>query len=59
MNFIEARVSTGEYHFASDYLGDLIRHYREATELLLIDGLESGTARPLAMNALKKMVQAL
>ena len=57
--FIEARVSTGEYQNASDYLRDLIRHDREATELLLIDGLESGTARPLDMTDLKKMAQAL
>ena len=57
--FIEARVSTGEYQSASDYLRDLIRHDREKTEQLLVDGLESGTARPLNINALKKRAQTL
>lgn len=57
--FIEARISTGEYQSASDYLRDLIRHDREETELLLVDGIESGTARHLDMAALKKRAQAL
>jgi antitoxin ParD1/3/4 len=57
--FIEARVSTGQYQSASDYLRDLIRHDREETELLLVEGLESGAARPLDMAALKKRGQAL
>lgn len=57
--FIEARVSTGQYQSASDYLRDLIRHDREETELLLVEGLESGAARPLDMTALKKRGQAL
>jgi len=57
--FIESRVSTGEYQSASDYLRDLIRHDREETERLLVEGLESGTARPLDMAALKKKAKAL
>lgn len=56
--FIEARVSTGEYQSASDYLRDLIRHDREETERLLVEGLESGTARPLDMATLRKRAQA-
>jgi len=57
--FIETRVNTGEYQSASDYLRDLIRHDREETELLLIDGLESGTARPLDISALQRKAKAL
>ena len=57
--FIEARVSMGEYQSASDYLRDLIRHDREETERLLVEGVESGTARPLDMAELKKRAQAL
>jgi antitoxin ParD1/3/4 len=57
--FIEARISMGEYQSASDYLCDLIRHDREETERLLVEGLESGTARPLDMAELKKRAQAL
>ena len=57
--FIEARVSTGEYQSASDYLRDLIRHDRDETERLLVEGLESGKVRPLDMVALKKRAQAL
>jgi antitoxin ParD1/3/4 len=57
--FIEARVSTGEYQSASDYLRDLIRHDREETERLLVEGLESGTARPLDMTTLRKKAQTL
>ena len=53
--FIEARVSTGEYQSASDYLRDLIRHDREETERLLVEGLESGTTWPLDMAALRKI----
>jgi antitoxin ParD1/3/4 len=57
--FIEARASTGEYQSASDYLRDLIRHDREKTERLLVEGLESGTARPLDMATSRKKAQAL
>lgn len=57
--YIESRVSTGEYQSASDYLRDLIRHDRAETERLLAEGLESGTARPLDMAALKKRAQAV
>jgi antitoxin ParD1/3/4 len=57
--FIEARVSTGEYQSASDYLRDLIRHDREKTELLLVEGLESGSAQPLDMATLRKRAEAL
>lgn len=57
--FIESRVSTGEYQSASDYLRDLIRHDREETERLLVEGLESGTARPLDMATLRKKAQTL
>ena len=56
--FIETRVNTGEYQSASDYLRDLIRHDREETELLLIDGLESGKARPLDISALQRKAKA-
>lgn len=57
--FIEARVSMGEYQSASDYLRDLIRHDREETERLLVEGLENGTARPLDMTALRKRAHTL
>ena len=57
--FIESRVNTGEYQSASDYLRDLIRHDREETERLLVEGLESGTARSLDMATLRKKAQAL
>jgi antitoxin ParD1/3/4 len=57
--FIEARVSTGEYQSASDYLRDLIKHDREETERLLVEGLESGIARPLDMATLRSKAQAL
>jgi antitoxin ParD1/3/4 len=57
--FIEARVRMGEYQSASGYLCDLIGHDREETEWLLVEGLESGTARPLDMTELKKRAQAL
>lgn len=57
--YIEARISTGEYQSVSDYLRDLIRHDREETERLLVDGLESGTVRHLDMSVLKKRAQAL
>lgn len=55
--FIEARVKTGEYQSASDYLRDLIRHDREETELLLLQGLESGPSQPLNMTSLHKKAQ--
>ena len=57
--FIEARVSMGEYQSASDYLRDLIRHDREETERLLMDGLDSGTSTPLDMQALQKKAKGL
>jgi antitoxin ParD1/3/4 len=57
--FIEARVSTGEYQSASDYLRDLIRHDREETELLLMDGLERGKSRPLDIYALQRKAKTL
>lgn len=57
--FIEARVNTGEYQSASDYLRDLIRHDREETEQYLIDGLESGNSKPLDMSTLQKKAKEL
>ena len=57
--YIEARVNTGEYQSASDYLRDLIRHDREETERLLVEGLDSGPARPLNMASLQKTAEAL
>lgn len=57
--FIEARVKTGEYQSASDYLRDLIRHDREEIDRLLLEGLESGKATPLDMSALQMKAQTL
>ena len=57
--FIETRISMGEYQSASDYLRDLIRHDREETEQLLMDGINSGTSRPLDMSVLRKKAQSL
>jgi antitoxin ParD1/3/4 len=57
--FIEARVNTGEYQSASDYLRDLIRHDHEKIDQLLIEGIESGKAVPLDMSALQKRALAL
>ena len=57
--YIEARVNTGEYQSASDYLRDLIRHDREETERLLVEGLDSGPTRPLNMVSLQKTAEAL
>ena len=57
--YIEARVNTGEYQSASDYLRDLIRHDREETERLLVEGLDSGPARPLNMASLQKTAEAV
>jgi len=56
--FIEARVQTGEYQSASDYLRDLIRHDREETERFLVEGLESGPSQPLNMATLQKKAEA-
>lgn len=56
--YIEARVNTGEYQSASDYLRDLIRHDREETERLLVEGLDSGPTRPLNMARLQKTAEA-
>jgi antitoxin ParD1/3/4 len=49
----------GEYQSAIDYFRDLIKHDLEETERLLVEGVESGTARPLDMVELKKRVQTL
>jgi antitoxin ParD1/3/4 len=57
--YIEARVNTGEYQSASDYLRDLIRHDREETERLLVEGLDSGPTRPLNMASLQKKAEAV
>ena len=57
--YIEARVNTGEYQSASDYLRDLIRHDRDETERLLVEGLDSGPTRPLNMASLHKTAEAL
>ena len=57
--FIEARVKTGEYQSASDYLRDLIRHDHEEMNRLLMEGIESGKATPLDMPALQKKAAAL
>ena len=57
--FIEARVNTGEYQNASDYLRDLIRHDHEEIDRLLTEGIESGQATPLDMSALQKKASAL
>ena len=57
--FIEIRVSMGEYQSASDYLRDLIRHDHEETEQRLMEGINSGTSKPLNMAALKKKAQSL
>jgi len=57
--FIEARVNTGEYQSASDYLRDLIRHDHEEIDQLLIEGIESGKTVPLDMSALQKKALAL
>ena len=56
--FIEARVRTGEYQSASDYLRDLIRHDREETKQLLVENLDSGPPCPLSMAALQKKAEA-
>ncbi len=52
--FIETRVRMGEYQSASDYLRDLIRHDHEETEKLLMEGIDSGPAKPFDMAALQK-----
>ena len=57
--FIKTRVSMGEYQSASDYLRDLVRHDHEATEQLLMDGINSGAPKPLNMAVLKKKAQSL
>jgi antitoxin ParD1/3/4 len=57
--FIEARVKTGDYQSASDYLRDLIRHDHEEMNRLLMEGIESGKATPLDMSALQKKAAAL
>ncbi|MBW2163842.1 MAG: type II toxin-antitoxin system ParD family antitoxin [Deltaproteobacteria bacterium] len=57
--FIAARVNTGEYQSASDYLRDLIRHDRDEIDQLLMEGFESGKSTPLNMSALREKAQAL
>jgi len=57
--FIKTRVRMGEYQSASDYLRDLIRHDHEETEQLLLEGINSGTSKPLNMATLKKKAQSL
>ena len=57
--YIEARVNTGEYQSASDYLRDLIRHDREETERLLVEGLDSAPVHPLNMASLLKTAEAV
>lgn len=57
--YIETRVSMGEYQSASDYLRDLIRHDREETERLLVEGLESGSSKPLDMATIAMKAQTL
>ena len=57
--YIEARVNTGDYQSASDYLRDLIRHDREETERLLVEGLDSGPSLPLNMASLHKTAEAV
>lgn len=57
--FIETRVSMGEFQSASDYLRDLIRHDREETERLLVEGLESGPSKPLDMATIVMKAQTL
>ena len=57
--YIEARVNTGEYQSASDYLRDLIRHDREETERLLVEGLDSGPVHSLNMASLLKTAEAV
>lgn len=57
--FIETRVRMGEYQSASDYLRDLIRHDHEETEKLLMEGLDSGPAKPLDMAALREKAGSL
>ena len=46
-SWIDARVKSGDYANASDYLRDLIRHdqrQRELVRLALIEGEQSGTS---------------
>jgi len=56
--FVETRVRMGEYQSASDYLRDLIRHDREETEKLLLEGIDSGPAKPLDMTSLQKKAES-
>lgn len=58
-SFVETRIRMGDYQSASDYLRDLIRHDKDEIDKLLMDGIESGTATPLNMSAIKKKAQAL
>lgn len=55
--YIETRIRMGEYQNASDYLRELIRYDHEETEKLLMEGINSGPAKPLDLAALKKKAQ--
>ncbi len=57
--FIDIRVSSGEYQSASDYLRDLIRHDKEEIEQLLVEGIDSGKPKPVDMEAIKKRAKTI
>jgi antitoxin ParD1/3/4 len=57
--FVDARVNSGEYQSASDYLRDLIRHDHEEMDKLLVEGVESGMSVPLNMLTLRRKARAL
>lgn len=56
--FIEARVNSGVYQSASDYLRDLIRHDRDKIDQMLMEGIESGESTPLNMATLRAKAQS-
>ena len=56
--YIETRVSMGEYQSASDYLRDLIRHDKAYIETLLLEGEESGDDGVLDMAAIRAKAYA-
>lgn len=45
--FIDARVQTGEYASASEFVRELVRREKQALDQLLGQGLDSGDAAPL------------
>ncbi len=59
-DWVETRIGTGLYSNNSDYVRDLIRRdqmlaqRREALQLAISEGLESGDAGELDMSAIKK-----